>query len=175
MKKLKLIGKGLFTKCYRLDRYNVVLDSVDPVKECMAMGWFSESTIFPVLDYVDPLDNDSLIKCKYYPRVSSLKKSLKPKQYAIYKELRNLKFDPVKIEYERADSLRKAFKTIKNKRFRDGLLEAVDGVQGYGSDICFDISPRNVAVNKGNLILLDCFFLYSKAEQVRTSKRKYQY
>jgi len=55
-------------------------------------------------------------------------------------------------------SLPREFKTAKT-----ALIDAVSALTNYGSDICFEISPRNIAVTKtGNLILLDCFFMRSK-------------
>lgn len=161
---LKKIGQGAFTTCYRLNTKEVLLKSTDYIKECMAFGWFPESNIFPEIESVEQY----VYKSKYYERVTSLKNTLKPKQYEIYKELRQLKVDYNVKDYDLLDEWRKQFETVSNKRFREALLEAVDSCANYGSDVSFEISPRNVAVDKGMLILLDCFFIKSQLNKIRS-------
>jgi len=47
---MKLIGKGAFTKAYLMDdQTTVFLKSSCPIKEVMALGWFPDSSLFPVL------------------------------------------------------------------------------------------------------------------------------
>ncbi|UZT50357.1 hypothetical protein [Enterobacter phage 04_vB_Eclo_IJM] len=56
---------------------------------------------------------------------------------------------------------------------REGLMDvlmALDACANFGSDIQFEISPRNVRAVNGKLILVDCFFLVSKLQEVRSSK-----
>jgi hypothetical protein len=50
------------------------------------------------------------------------------------------------------------------------MQDAVEACANYGSDVMFEISPRNVAVHNGNLILLDCFFIKSKLREVRDKR-----
>ena len=51
---------------------------------------------------------------------------------------------------------------------KEAILEAIDAMCNYGSDVSFEISPRNIAADKdGNLILLDCFFIKSQLSNVR--------
>jgi len=160
---LKQIGKGSFSTCYLLNKKEVLLKSSDPIKECMSFDWFGGSTVFPNVEHVD---ND-LYKMEYFPKVKSLKNTLKPKQYEIYKELRKLDVGYVRRDYDLKDNWHKQFDTVSNKRFRNALNEALDGCGNYGTDIQFEISPRNVAVKNGMLILLDCFFIKSKLSSVR--------
>ena len=167
---MKLIGKGAFTKAYlNDDEKTVVLYSVCPIKECMAFGGFPTSPLFPKLEQTGYLDSgEGVYTMVYYPRVKSLKNALKPEQYAIYKELRALR---ALIPCNGYNVLHKAFKTIKNRRVRGLMLQALDACSNYGSDIGFEISPRNVAVKNGKLVLLDCFFIQSKLKEVRSKKR----
>tara|TARA_R110000772_G_scaffold268686_3_gene397523 strand:+ start:7288 stop:7794 length:507 start_codon:yes stop_codon:yes gene_type:complete len=159
------IGKGLFSTAYLQENNTVVLKSVDPIKECMSFGWFPESNFFPKIEHID----FELYSMKYYPKVKSLKKSLTPKHWDIYKELRKLDIGIVDNRYNYLDSWREEFKKVTNKTVKNALIEAVEACANYGSDVRFEISPRNVAVSKtGKLILLDCFFIQSKADQVRT-------
>lgn len=170
-KGLKLIGKGMFSKVYQLNEKEVLIKSEDLVKECMAL--FIESSILPNCERV----GEKLYKMKYYPKVTSLKESLKPTQYELYKELRGLSIGYVKNRHDNYYKWREQFQTIKNKKVREQLVYAVDELINYGCDISFEISPRNVAVDKGNLILLDCFFFCSQADKIRTARTKkhYQY
>ncbi|UZT50044.1 hypothetical protein [Enterobacter phage 01_vB_Eclo_IJM] len=62
---------------------------------------------------------------------------------------------------------------LRLKTVREGLMDvlmALDACANFGSDIQFEISPRNVRAVNGKLILVDCFFLVSKLQEVRSSK-----
>lgn len=163
---LKVIGKGAFTICYQLNKKEVILKSIDPIKECMGYGWFPDSKVFPEVKVLD----EGIYKMEYYPRVKSLKNTLKPKQYEIYKELRELNVRHQKNSCDYFNLWHKEFDKVKNKRVREALKNGLDACGNYGLDIQFEISPRNVAVKNGMLILLDCFFIKSKLEQVRSNK-----
>jgi len=160
---VKQIGRGAFTKAFLRDDGMVELHSVDPIKECMAFGWFPSSRLFPIIKNIEC----GRYEMKYFPKVKSLKKSLKPKEYQKYLELRNLSIPVTMNIHDGYDSVYNAFYTIKNKALKEIMLNALSACINYGSDIGFEISPRNVAVTKtGNLILLDCFFMKSKLIEV---------
>ena len=169
---MKLIGKGAFTKAYlNDDGKTVTLYSVCPIKEGMALGWFPESPLFPKLERIDYLDSgEGVYIMEYYPKVKSLKNTLSPNQYAIYRELRGLNIPLTQNPYDGYQELYNAFKTLKNRRVREIMLYALDSCVNYGSDIGFEISPRNVAVKNKKLVLLDCFFIKSKLNEVRSKK-----
>lgn len=156
---MKLIGKGSFTKCYlKSCGKKVYLDSVDPIKECMAYGWFPKSKYFPVVKF-----EGEGYTMKYYPKVKSLKQNLKPAQYVIYKQLRDLYRNNNTHGYF---NLRETFQKLPKSTIKARLLEALEACTNYGQDICFEISPRNIAVSStGNLILLDCFYLQSELDK----------
>ena len=164
---MKLIGTGAFSKVYHNDNEkHVHIKSDDYVKECMAMGWFPNARCFPKVKESTEHGYDYMMT--YYPKHTSLKKSLKPAEWAKYQELRRI-FDEYAYDSE-ADyfTWRKAFKTIKNRTLRKHMLEALDSLADYGQDIKFEISPRNVAVSPArNLILLDVFFFRSQLQEVR--------
>lgn len=165
MENLKLIGSGSFTKVYELNSKQVLIHSVDYVKECNAYFGLSDFG-FPKIKRL----SDNIYLSKKYNKVVSLKNELRPKQYEIYKELRGLSVPYNTKPYDYLNEWRKVFYTVKNSKFRNALLEALDNLSNYGSDISFEISPRNVAVEKGNLILLDCFFLRSQLDKTRKQK-----
>jgi O6-methylguanine-DNA--protein-cysteine methyltransferase len=164
-----VIGKGLFTTAYlQDDKKTVVLKSTDYIKECMSLNWFPESKHLPEIEMIDRF----VYKMPLYNKPTSLKNNLKPSQYKIYQELRKLSVGFVKNSYYLMDAWHKEFDKITNKKIRTLLKDCLDSCSNYGSDIQFEISPCNVAIdNKGNLILLDCFFVQSQANEIRNSKK----
>ena len=165
--KLQLIGQGAFTKCYKMNANKVLLKSCDPVKEAMSLGLTPNSRIFPKVTYTS-CNNE--YEMKYYSKVKSLKNSLDADQYELYKALRTVKLlNVIEVLSGRGyEILIKRFKALDIKRsVKNALIGMVEGLLNYGTDICFEISPRNVAVNNGKLVLLDCFFMHSALMDVR--------
>ena len=166
-KGLKLIGKGAFTKCYQLNDTTVLLKSEDPIKECMAYDWFPESDLFPKVGFSSI---DGCYEMEYYPRVRSLKNNLDNDQYQIYKDLREV-FNNLETSINIHDGyslIYKGFEQLDNEGLKEIMLEALDACSNCGSDVGFEISPRNVAVKDGKLILLDVFFMKSVLNKVRS-------
>lgn len=160
----RLIGEGMFTKCYLLDNNTVQLESVDNVKECMALWGFPESYLFPTIEAGDVLDTgERLYKMRYYPKTASLKNTLEPRQWRLYQALRGLSVGYVKKDYDLAMHWCKAFESLPDEfeEEKEALIGALDSLSNYGQDICFEISPRNVRAMDGKLLLLDCFFFRS--------------
>lgn len=158
---MKLIGKGTFTSAYLLpDGQTVKLVTNDPCKECAAM-FAPNSSIFPKLE-CDGYDERGkrVYRMKYYPKQKSLKKALTPRDYRFYQYLREVSLslwgdDPYLVRF------REKLNEVVSTEFAEEILaicEHIDALNNYGDDIKFEISPRNVAVNNGKLILLDCFY-----------------
>ncbi len=164
VKGLPLIGKGTFSKVYKESEHTVLIVSEDPVKEVMGLGWFPNSRLFPKLER---LESDTF-RCKLYTKCKAPKKELKPKEYEKYLVLRKLFQSNWSQDYH---TWYNAFKTIKIKSLREAMLGALEACTNLGSDIGFEISPRNIACHNGNLVLLDCFFMVSKLKEVKTAKR----
>ena len=157
---MELIGKGLFSKVYKVNSKKVLIKSVCYSKECTSL--FINSMWFPKLERIEL--NEYL--CEFYPKVASLKSSLKPKHYELYKELRKINVY-CHNDYDNYYKLREEFEKVSNKSLRTALIDYLDDFAQYGTDIGFEISPRNVAVKNGRLILLDCFFNKSQLCEVR--------
>ena len=151
---MELIGKGNFTKAYKKDSKTVILHSVDMVKECMSMGWFPSSNLFPSIERLE-YGETSIYEMKLYDKVTSPKQQLTQKHYELYKELREIKGFSV-------DDLFNSINSINiPSRIKEHLHDAISALSNYGSDIRFEISPRNIAATKtGKLILLDCFYFH---------------
>lgn len=168
MRTVKCIGTGAFTKAYLMENGRVLLRSCDPIKEAMAYGWFPKSEYFPDVVVLDV----GVYEMQYYQRVRSLKSALAPAQWEIYKSLRNIwnehgsrcrdYFGWYKVfEQEAADDYDVPSDVVQI------ILEALDACSNYDSSVRFEISPRNVAVQDGQLVLLDCFYLQSTLDEVR--------
>jgi hypothetical protein len=61
----------------------------------------------------------------------------------------------------------KAFTKLENRKLSKVMCEAIEACANYGSAIGFEISPRNVAVNNGKLVLLDVFYSISKLREIK--------
>jgi len=185
--KKQLIGKGSFTKCYlNEDKLTVTLISTDYIKECMSLNWFpADLGLFPDVILNDAISNDAISNddksytMKYYPRVTSLKKALNPRDFKLYQCLRklNIPTDYRNNIHDNYSKWRKEFSTIPDefKEEREEIIGALDSCINYGSDIGFEISPRNVATDNGKLILLDCFFMVTQIMRIREEKSKRRY
>lgn len=162
----KLIGRGAFSRAYLLeDGETVEIISRDNVKECAAVFGLADSEYFPKITRIDSNYPDKQkYRMEYFPKVRSLKNSLSKNDYKLYKELRKIKPVFSKNTYDLPDLWREQFQAISNdfEECKNALLEAIDSLQNYGHDIGFEISPRNVAVKNGKLVLLDVFFFRSQ-------------
>jgi len=155
---MKIIGKGQFTKVYRLDSKKVGLISTDPVKEAMAIGMFPKSKLFPVIDSLDDSNEFDYIM-NYDPDLKerSVLPKLNPYYQNLYKQLKTI--DRV---FNR-DSFFRSLARLKGVRIyhKNALKKAFECLINYAEEhqIKFEISPRNVSTKNGRLILNDCFFL----------------
>jgi len=158
MSALKVIGRGHFTTAYRKDRKTVILKSRDKAKECMSLGWFPSSNLFPTVTRISGQDENgfSMYEMKYVTRVRSPKKQLTKEHYELYKTLKTV----YSMRLDNADDIIRKFEALPIKRsIKNHLIDAVSALTNYGSDVHFEISPRNIGVTKtGKLILMDCFF-----------------
>lgn len=160
------IGQGTFTKCYlNDDNKTVTLHSTDYIKECMSLNWFPESRLFPEITSND----DNSYTMEYYPRVRSLKNTLNERDWKLYQILRKLTIQFSRNTHDSFSLWHEQFKTIPDEyeEEREDIAGALDACGNYGSDIGFEISPRNVAVKDGQLIMLDCFFSISQLKSTR--------
>jgi len=159
--KLKRIARGMFTICYRVEGTDcVVLDTICPIKHMIADGLFPASPLFPKFNYYYN-GEVYLLETKYYPKYRSLKNNLDPDQWKIYQTLRKIYMD-TNIRDIPLDNLSEfwenRFQAIEDINLRKVMVEAIQVCRQYIDTICFEISPRNVAIDNGKLILLDVFY-----------------
>lgn len=168
---MKYIGKGAFSKVFlNSDGATVTIYSSDKAKECLAMGWHDDPIgLFPTCSQLDY----EVYSMEYFPRARSLKNNLEPEQYKLYKDLREL-FSSVPYIRNIHDSYSKLYtlfdESSLDNKVKESLLSMLDSLINWGTDIGFEISPRNVAVKNGKLVLLDCFFF--KSDLLKLSKSR---
>lgn len=163
----KCFARGAFTKAYKsIDGKWVKLISSCPIKEAMAFGWCCDSAHIPKIMCI----NTNTYILPFYPRVN-LKSGLLPNQYALYKELRRLQAEgQAKKPKNRLDYYNHwhtVLAEVSCNSAKKALLNILEAASNYGSDIDFEISPRNVAVSNGHLVFLDLFFSVSSLKKVR--------
>lgn len=176
---MKKIGQGSFSKVYLQDNGKVYIKSIDYIKECLSLNWngLTEYRLFPQIDFIKTDGDYKIYEMEYYEQPKSLKQNLNPHDYKLYKTLRkvmnqfSIRFD--NIIYDINISL---FDILTNciadylgefEAEQEILIEAINTFSNYGQDICFEISPRNVAVKNNQLILLDCFFFRSQLLKIK--------
>lgn len=177
-KKGKQIGRGMFTRCYELGADKVLLESQCSAKECMSLGWFPESRLFPEVERLDYGGNHSVYTMKRYPKQRGVLKHLDEKDAALYRELREL-FKAINfIDYpEYGEALLAGFDALKEDfpEESEALIGAYEAMRNYGQDVFFEISPRNVTTENGKLILLDCWFMgWQLKEKIEEIHKKHK-
>lgn len=155
---MKLIGRGHWSRVYLQDcGTKVLIKSKDPIKECMAYGWFPESRLFPELTCIDK----GMYEGKFYSKqpLSALNKA----DALIYKMLRKVFSVGLPYGTKAADRLCAWQRVINDSDLQPwikaDLCAALDACGNWSTNVMFEISPRNIAVDNGQLVLLDCFFL----------------
>lgn len=166
------IGRGAFSSVYRKGTASTVLiTSEDYTKECMSLGWFPDTPLFPNVERVEHDNQKPTYKMKFYSKVKAPKKELNTRAYELYSLLRKMFCN---YSYTKPNALYdywvNAFSKLpaKFKREKQHILAALDALSNYGSDVCFEISPRNIAkTDSGRLVLLDCFYFHSQLMEAR--------
>lgn len=159
----KVWKRGTFSRVFKLVDGTVKIFSTDPAKECMALWGFGESALWPEIERTDRLeDGTNVFIMPLYDQPRSLKSALVEADYLLYQALRKAGNCPFfgRNHYEAPQHWHKTFENTLQAfpEVKQAMHDAIDSLQNYGQDIRFEISPRNVAVKNGRLILLDCFF-----------------
>jgi hypothetical protein len=164
------IKQGHFTTAYLYhEQGKVILESRCYIKECMALGWFPDSELFPSIKFADIEDEVNtefrVYEMPLYVHGQSVKRNVCKEDYeGIYVLLRKIRYVSNYADFEQ-----QLITVGVSKEVKEDLLEAYEACTNYGSDVGWEISPRNVAATSdGKLILLDCFYIKS---QLRRSKR----
>ena len=155
-KGMAVVGRGAFSTVYRKSRKVVLIKSRCKAKECMSEGFFPDTFMFPKIKQVGISEDGEyrFYEGRFYKKEKSLKGTLDPFDWEFYNVLRSLRWPQGYSEV--LDSFNKI--PDKFHKRREHLISALDGLLNFEEDICFEISPRNVAVSKRKLILLDVFF-----------------
>ena len=167
---LPLVGKGSFTKVYRKSKTKVLIKTIDVVKEAMAENSvFQKSSLFPTLRYQGSSGKYKLYEGTYYKPVKSILMNVPDRDWELYQILQNISWSyggTYETLYSRFE------KRIPGKFWRQKkvLLKSLETLKDYTDAVGFEISPRNLAVHRGRLVLLDCFFCHKLLHEVREAK-----
>lgn len=131
----------------------------DMAKECHALWGFGESDMWPEIERVHDMENptsdDQVFVMPKYDQPRSLKSALLPEEWAKYQALRKCPWHMV--GYRKFFDLYKLAQTLPHG-LDSVICEALDSLANYGDTWAIEVSPRNVAVKDGRLILLDIFY-----------------
>lgn len=168
---LKQIAKGAFTDVFYLNESEVMLRTTDKIKELYAQNWLPELewNPYPVAEYLDYSDNGDffLLKMKRYDRfsrASQLNERSKPLLLAMkgFKAVLDKNLGRMKW----TSDLSKVVDEIPEE-FQEFTQMSIDAVGNYSNTAMFEISPKNLAVDGRDLILLDCWFSQSEFKRIR--------
>lgn len=111
-------------------------------------------------------------KWKKYNKTKKIKDLLIEKDYIFYKKLQKIFKQSLSLNnYNSYNSLYNIFSASNlEAEQKELLLDALKACYNYGTDIGFEISPRNIYIDNNRLILGDCFFIKSQLIEIRQSK-----
>jgi len=170
----KVLGTGAFSKVWDNNDGTVLIRSICYQKEAFSNGWGNSGDLFPKLEYVDSDDfGNRFYTMKKYNKVKGIKSNVNTHQWEFYCWLRRVHgsfystsiYDGYSLLYSMFDNMPVQFSYESEQ-----LISCIDALSNYGTDIAFEISPRNVCINDGKLILLDCFFFRKQLEELISSR-----
>lgn len=152
---MRMIARGKWAKVYDLGE-KVLIKSDDPIKECVAL--FCEGDRLPELTKVDY----GVYECPKYTIGRGIVGKLSPEDQRDYRTLRKLA-SGLRLRLRRYDCFQQLQQAIDQAQLQADIRASLESVlynaANYTDFIGFEISPRNIAIDKsGKLILLDLFF-----------------
>ena len=164
----QLIGRGKFTRAYRLPNGRVELHSTDVCKEALCEWVGDEFDLLPHLTLKETNYGTRIYETEYLERVSSPKKQLNTHDYDLYKQLvavqtafRSSRMTPCWNDYDNYSTLYNLFSSISSTFPAEtgAVLAWLDACANYSVRVMFEISPRNIKLRGGRLVLADVFFI----------------
>ena len=149
-----MIGKGMFSKVYKINEKEVVILTNDNSKECLAT-FCQGGTHVPKIERLEDIGDFQAYRMPLYFKLTTKSKQA----WAQYKILKNLfsnnrdfpEYTGFEIAKERLEACADLPDSVKEDI---GLI--LDNMAMYTAHIFFDIVPRNMMVDElGNLILID--------------------
>ncbi len=152
------LGSGAFTRAFRHEDGDVILYSACNAKECMSLGWFPTHRLIPELRRVG-----TQTYCMRYLHKLPNKADLKPQAAEDLRVLRAVEREwceyPCPVNRVSILEVLRECITKRGEHLTELLLECVDAMTSYTSQVGFECPRRNLRVDDdGNLIMLDCFF-----------------
>jgi len=148
-------SKVTFSECGKFAK----ITSQDMAKECLVMWGYGESDMWPEIERQYDMEtqdsDDQVFVMPKYDQPRSLKAALLPEEWEKYQALRKTPWHMA--GYGKFCELYRLAQTLPYG-LSDVICEALDSLANYGDTWAIEVSPRNVAVKNGRLILLDIFY-----------------
>jgi hypothetical protein len=161
------VKRGSRTKAFIFND-KVLLRTIDQVKECMALGWFPDSELFPEVkktDFEDIDESYQVFESPVYLQGRSMKALVCKEDWEeVYLPLRQM-YQTMYWGFHSHDWHYSFLNAVNNcvglrEEAKKPIKEAYEACRNFSEKVKFEISPRNIAATEdGNLILLDCFFI----------------
>lgn len=175
----KIIGRGAFTKCreHKTDATRVFLETTCTLKECIYL--FNQEYEFSPKYYnreYDEIKDVWVFEAERYEKTRSLKDKLKPKYWKLYQHLRKLANDSVNFSgisgrYTQFSGLiAEILDWDIDEELKEDVYNYLSEFTNYSSCLRLEISPRNVFIKNGALILADVVFCTKQLQEARASK-----
>ncbi len=157
------LGKGQFSKAYRVGDFVYTFTKNDYSKEAVSM-WAIENEHTPTIERIQIIDdNTHIYRMPYYEPLNAKDH---PTAWAIRKELQNVKtqyfwdFARQHNNYWGFDLSNKVIECANvSDTIKECLQSMIDAFMNYDVNPCFEFPKRNLAVDdKGNIIFLDVLF-----------------
>ena len=177
----KRIGRGYFSAAYGLENGKVLLKTICPTKALISK--FCARDIphrFIPLEYIGTADATDIFMMERYvvPRSrKELKEMVSKDEYELYSQLATFMHVIYKISrvgngldhVKYQDSFVMLLSAILPKKYRKevkSISEVFWHIVQVEPTVVFEIKPQNVAVVKGKIKFLDCFYTKRKQEHI---------
>lgn len=161
------VKRGSRTKAFIFED-KVLLRTIDPVKECMALGCFPDSELFPKVsrtNFEDLHNSFQVFESPVYLQGRSMKALVCKEDWEeVYLPLVKL-YQTINYGYSVYEWHHSFIQAVDNcvglrADAKEAVKEAYEACMNFSEKVKFEISPRNVAATEdGKLILLDCFYI----------------
>jgi hypothetical protein len=171
--KNNFLGKGMFSKAYRIGEKVIVLTS-DMSKECIAIFCQGENPHIPKMERLDDINGKDCYLMPYYKPLKASEKEAW-KQYKALKEAIDSVPYQERQKYTCFAGYKKAILDCPSISWnlKEACLCIVENMQSYTDCIFLEISPRNAKVDEnGKLILLDIVGISDELEKMRKKKKE---
>lgn len=167
----EFIGKGLFSKAYRVGDMVFLLCQGDYSKECLALFADQRLKHVPTIKRHEDIGDNQVFSMPYYRKLT---KKDYPQAFAQWRTLQN-KLGIAAIGPKAIESLIERLRVQGEESLADAVSNMYEAFQNYAyHSMVFEFQKVNVSVNdQGELILRDCLADSESIDRKRKQKKGY--